>query len=225
MLLPNTPCTAQRREGTTIVLVQRQQLFTSFYECTEVPSGAPAVFHRSALTPMQTIPARFREHLFAQVAPHLGRALTAWPKAISIDPRPLTLETMRRRLLEAVQSKQKYAWKHASINESLWAEHIDDISVILSDSGVLFLGPRLAVKNKEIVGAVATPAKASPELTLTQPDEIETVCRLLHRKALDPVPVVFLTNMTPELAESLEARYDIAVVPHETDPALYQILT
>lgn len=225
MIFPNTTCTAIRREDSLVVTVDRQQIDSSFYECTAL-SGTRHVFHESALMPIKTIPSRHREHLFAQVAPHIGAALNAYPDAIIVEPGRLAIDTLRRRMLEAVQAKKLYGWKHPSINEELWHSHIEEISCVIRNDGTLIVGPRPAIKGNNIVGSQRPfTAPQACELTLNDISEIETVCGLLHRRVLSPVPVVLAKGLNDDQIESLQSRYNIAILPHETDPSLHQIMT
>lgn len=200
-----------------------------FYECDNLITGESMVLYRANLTPMPTIPSRFREHMFHQVAEHLGAALKHYPKAIRINPQPLAVDTMARRLREAIIAKQTYGWKHPAVDESAWTQLVDLLKVSIEPSGTILLGSQDAIKQQQIAPLGLsqepsdTPAMPLLRLTSATSADLENICSLLHFRRLSPTPIVEVSDLTPEQIESLEQRYDIAIIPLENKPNVFQI--
>lgn len=221
----NLVCTT----GSHLVRIEHDRR-NGFYECTNLVTGEFLVIYRTLLTPMATIPSRFKEHMFAQVAEHLGTALLRYPSAVRIDPRPLAVDTMARKLREAIVAKQTYGWKHHFVDEALWASHIEKFKISVEPEGTILIGTGDAIKQRQIVtiGVAEESTDAVgvlPMLRLTSATtaDIENICSLLHFRRFSPTPIVEISDLTPEQIESLEQRYDIAIIPLENKPNMFHI--
>lgn len=202
-----------------------------FYECTKIYANEPVVVHRTYLTPMAQIPSKHKEHQFHQVAEHLGAALDAFPNAVQIDPSPLAIDTMARKLREAIVAKNKYSWKHPAVNEEKWTANQAALVVSINGSKIL-IGPLDAVRKQQFVikAVAAAPVAEQPstsviDLVGQSEVELEHVCLLLHLRRMRPAPVFQVYNLTEDQIESLERRYDIAIVPLESNPSVFQIMS
>lgn len=221
--LPNVVCTLG--EG-RLVRIQRLAR-TGFCECLDMFSNAEVLVHRSHLKPMPQIPAKYKEHMFARVAPHIVAALRAYPDCIEIDPSPYTLETLGRKLREAIAAKQQYSWKFPGLDDTRFAELSGELIAAETDAGTVLFGTRDAIKNHKIAGPKTDGEATVPGILLHDPtfEELESLCMLLHNKKLRPAPVIVVSSLTPQQVDSIEARYEIAVVPFEHNPKLFQLLS
>lgn len=228
-LQPNVICTETHTNR--LVRIERRNL-NGFYECRDVFLDTPLLFYRSNLIPMPTIPAKYKQHQFAQVAEHLGSALRKFPDAIRVDPHPLAVDTLARKLREAVIAKSQYAWKHPAVDENLWHEHSQELVVAIdtrTEPATILIGSRDAIRNKSKTAGSETvltlAQSAAFELVKPSASELESICLFLHHRKLNPKPIVTVRGLTPSDVESIEQRYDIAVVPDENDPTVFQLLT
>lgn len=182
---------------------------------------------------MPSIPGKFKQHQFDQVAAHIGRALEAYPSAVTFDPAPLSVETFARKIREAIQAKKQYGWKNAAISEALWAEHANElVTAIINDDklSTVIIGTSHAVKNRKTapVGQQVSAPVAAPVIQIATGisfAELENFCNILHHKILFPAPIFTIKNLKPDIIESLENQYDIAIIPLESDPDTFQIIS
>lgn len=219
----NTVCTAVDK---SLVVVTHVRL-DGFLECRDFFTGKTKTYYRLLLTPMPQIPSRFRETQFQQVAEHLAAALNAFPMAVRIDPRPLSVDTFARKLREGIVAKKNYGWKFPVVDELLWAKHADDLVVSIEPTGTILFGSSTSVKTKNAIGGKSLPqASASSgaiELTNCESAELEQLCLLLHNRRFRPTPVFLIRGLSEERRDSLESRYDIAIIPLEGETDLFQI--
>lgn len=219
-LLPNTICSTPDSQ---LVVIDRERSDTGFYECHNMFDGKAVVLYRLFLTPMPQIPSRFKEHQFLQVAEHLGASLNAYPGCVRVDPTPLAVDTMARKLREAIKAKQLYSWKHPSIDEKLWGEHHAALTVSIDETTIL-VGSLSAIKTRDIVKQQAARVHTDGvELVDWTTNDIESLCLQLHKRMFKPTPVFLVRNLAPAYVESLEQRYDVAIFPLEHDQTMYQI--
>jgi len=231
-ILPNMVCASSAIDN-RLVLVDRARS-DGFMECHDLLNGKQYTIYRLFLTPMPMIPGRFKKHQFDQVAEHLGRALREYPNAVAVNPHPLSIDTIARKLREAIQAKKIYSWRHPSIKEELWNAHIHELVIATETTGStprVLIGTNNAVKlNRSQPVGTSTEAKSqslapSIKLDATTPTELESICMLLHLKRLIPAPIFLVTGLSPLTIESLENRYDVAIVPLESDPSTFQIIS
>lgn len=227
-LLPNVVCT----ETHTNRLVRIDRVLPNgFFDCNDVFLNKQLTIHRTLLLPMPTIPSKYKQHQFAQVAEHIASALRSWPIAVRINPTPLSVDTLARKLREAIEAKKLYGWRYPTLDEKLW----DSWSELLvagidqdSKTGAsILLGSRDAIKSRKVKSVGVTAGeRQKQEIELVSPtvEDLEYICLILHSKKLKPVPVVSVRGLTQATVDSLELRYDVAIIPLESDPTLFQII-
>jgi hypothetical protein len=232
-LLPNVVCT--ETSSNRLVRIDRSRN-DGFFECTDYFTQKPLIVYRLFLQPMPTIPSRFKESQFRQVAEHIGAALREFPDCIKVHPKPYSAETIARKIREAINAKVQYGWKHPSINEDQFLANFENLVTSITEESppAVIVGSRDAVKKyTQVASAIGTsePTRVPPtlgrfEIVIAAPtqDELEHLCLLLHNKKLEPTPVFSVRGLTPDQIESLEQRYDVAILPTETDPSLFQII-
>ncbi len=203
-----------------------------FYRCSEVLN--PTRFHRlyfTNLMPVQPIPPRYKRCLFEGVAHVIGAALKAYPKAIEVDPGSLSIETFSRRIREAITAKELYGYIHPSIDDALFVKYHEELSTrpdYRKTPPVILVGTRAALRDRTVAeqGKVKNPQEAGPEtnVLITNLDNLDRICRLMHDRAFHPVPNFVVSGLTPTQIDDFEARYDIAFAEVEGQPGKHCIL-
>lgn len=225
---PNVTCDYVDEDGNHFEVTIVSSNGHGFWCCRE-KNGPIYIAHENNLTPMPSIPSRFKITTFRRVAPILGAALRAFPNAISIECGKLSPDTVARLLRDAIAGKQKYGHSHPDVDELLWTANIDKICVSLTVDG-LFIGPIEAIKEKSLspaasIGTVAIAEVPPVRFIPYSTNEFEFLCSLISNKAFHP-PIVFLVKRSAvkdylSSVEDIENRYD--VVFSEVEPDDYEI--
>ena len=221
----NTVCTTDDKCLVVVTHVRQD----GFLECRDRFSGETKTYYRSYLTPMPQIPSRFRETQFQQVADHVAAALANFPLAVRINPGNLSVDTFARKLREAIIAKKNYHWKWPTLDEALWAKHHEELQVSIEPEGTILMGSSASIRGKQVLTGRVMQAKHEEVSTVYLKDcesaELEQLCLLLHNRRFQPAPVFTVRGLSQDRIESLESRYDIAIVPTEGDETLFQILS
>ena len=165
--------------------------------------------------PIHRPPSRFRASAFERFAHVIGAALDDFPRAIRVDPSPLSAESYKQPLRDAIAAKQRYGYRSPSINEERFKAHADALVVVSDDQGMVYIGSRDVVRQRE--GRLVGQVQSSNEIVVAAVG-IESVCLLLQRHALSPTPLFVVFDLDAPRIASIEARYDVVIVPHETVP-------
>lgn len=177
--------------------------------------------------PESTIPARFREHLFREIAPALGAALRAFPSVTEVLT-TLTNETFRRRFTEAIEAKRRYGWKHSDVSESLFASTAAKLrTAIIGDQ--LYIGSLESLKlvrnkNAEPLGSAVEPKPESASIpTEVKLGYLNDFARVLPHFVPRPTNF-FVRNLNPDQQSYYESKHDIGFAQDEVDKTIFHIL-
>lgn len=204
-------------------------------ECCDLITNENYITYPQDFQPtINMTPSRFREHHFQSVAHIIGAALSSYPKAVLIDPKPLACDTMARKLREAMVAKQTYGYKHEAVNEILFSQYIKELQVSFIEhhrTTFIAVGTKLGIENlsrtNESMGIIST-GNSTIEYTFTPSnyEDLERLCHLLHYQCFSPRPVFRIGSLklTLEQIESLESRYNIGIVPIDGQEGSWQVV-
>jgi hypothetical protein len=178
------------------------------------------IIHRQNIEFMPVILARFRESNFQKLASIWAKALQEFPREVLVTS-VLSNETLARKIREAREAKQRHGWLHSEINEEQWKLLAHEISVEVTDKGVLLASKvhkqqERNKKNLEIEFETSTKTEWVVTVTATF-EKIETLCLMLSSHSFEPAPIFILKFLTDEQAQSLEERYDIVLVKENNE--------
>ena len=171
------------------------------------------------------IPPSYRQEAFNRVAAHWAAALNAYPSPVVINTGKMSFYHFARLLRNAREAKNRYSWTHPLIDENKWSSVASLITVTDSSDGVL-LGPKESKfpPKGSTVGTLKPFASSDITCEWRSLEDLERLCFLLDQKLLTPVPAFIVSNLTPDIIESLEARYAVGFVQHETDKTKWSIV-
>lgn len=195
-----------------------------FWECVD-GNGDKLSVHEQDLKQMEIIPSRFKRHLFLGVAHALGTVIANCPNATEIDPSPLSAETYSRRLREAIEAKVRYKYTHSGIDELAFNTWHDQVAFAIAN-GKILAGPREAIKTTRAVGKVKSTLEAALEApeVVVHAAHLDALCSLLHERAFKPAPNFIVYNLDQPTIDTLQSRYDIAIVPFEDDKTKHKLI-
>lgn len=211
-----------KSNGHAITVLNQES--TGFWRCVDSRNRLFTV-HSNNLMPVPKLPNRFRESSFQRFAHVIGAALREYPGAIKVDPSPLAADSYKQPLRDAITSKAKWGWKSKAIDDDVFDAYHDKLVVISDAEGTVLIGSREGLqKQAKPYGYVESSAR--PDEVLVALADLEPVCLLLHRKALQPPPNFFiiLSPTTPSPIPDLESRYDVVFAPHESVPNKYFLI-
>jgi hypothetical protein len=221
---PNTTGLIRTERGHRLVRVEFISTLLPFVYVRDIETNKPHVIYRNDLKMTQNIPAKYREERFQRVAHVWGAALNAYPNAIEVNPSPLSFFAYARLLRDARTAKDKYGWQHPAIRESLW-QHAASITVTEAESGIgVLLGPTEAKFPPRALPAGVVAETDMLEFRWSNEAELEAFCLLHDKKCVWPRQSFYTTGLTTALVASLEERYDIGFVPHESDATKWLIV-
>ncbi len=177
------------------------------------------------------IPPHLREHIFRAYEPLLASAVSSWPRPTSF-PIPPTLSpiTFLSGLRNAVTSLARFSWPTDVDTAKLATITFPrkQYCFLFSDDGasVLFTAPKVTLRTRHntasVVAESASPARpgsaASSSLVPWRDstlEEIEALCVLLDAQRVVG-PFLLATQLDDEVVDSLQTRYNVAVVWDET---------
>lgn len=212
-------------DGRRPVVIEYVNAAVGFYHVTDLETHKPYTIFRTSFMPTNTIPAKFRKAAFDRVASHWADALKQHPVPIVFNPHPLASISFVRIMRDGREAKNKYGWVNPLINDTQWAEIVDQLSVTEMKDGMVSIGLQSAKFPSD-----ATPAGSvlsSEPITVvewTEPQQLDALCFILERKLLHPRPNLVVSNLNEALIVSLESRYEVGFVQHETDKNKWSIV-
>jgi hypothetical protein len=211
--------------GKRPVIVDYVDKQTGFYFVRDLEYNTQHRVFRLDFMQHQSIPSKHREHHFQSVAHIWAEALKNFPANTVVKSGKLSHETLCRKLREGREAKNKYGWKNPLIDEALWAERAEQISVEPFSDYVLMGG-----KDKKAQDAKGVPVDMAPENhsrpvihVTAEMESVERICKLMNDKVFHPRPIVILHQITSSQVQSLEERYDLAI-NQTVDEGTYEIL-
>ncbi len=186
--------------------------------------------YRSPSTGEPTIPCRFREHLFREIAPFISTALHSFPNAVEVLT-TLTNETFRRRFTEAIEAKRRYGWKHDDIVDESFLKLYSKLRTAIIDDK-LFIGSLEALKllraNSKTAETLGVAIKPKPESSNAIPIEVPLPYLQDFAEILSifvPRPTnFFVRNLGPNQQSYYESKYDIGFAQDEANKTIFHIL-
>ena len=210
----------QERETQRVTVICRLPMGRGGMILCRNSAGESIVVYDKQIQLDMSVPARFKFSTFERFAPYIGRALEEFPKALRIDPKTLSVETFAGRMRDAIRAKEMFPmYAHPAIDEALFAKFAKDITISMKTDHILVGSSdsvRTATPNVATLSdASGLPGKAPNEVILdgSNHPNMESLCLLLHSRALNPCPEFIVRNLEEEFAKSLESRYDVAFVP------------
>jgi hypothetical protein len=203
-------------EGRRPVVIEYVDEAAGFFHVRDLETSKPYTIYRTSFTMPTQIPSKYRQSSFERVAAHWGAALNQHPTPLDINPAPLSRLSFMRLLREAREAKNIYGWTHPSIDEELWQEHASQITISETSNGVsMGLKHAKFPPKSALVGEPIAKTLDATDFKWTAFTELEALCLLLDKKAFVPAPAFLVENLTDDLIQSLEARYNVAFVQLE----------
>lgn len=203
----------------TVLVLTTSPFAPGFYHCKDTTTHKTFIVHADNLSPMPNIPSRFKEKHFQELAHVIGAALKAYPGYITVDPKPLAVETYARRFREAVEAKHRYNYHHSAIDEALFKAHGRDLSTSM-DENKIHIGSLDSLKSKGKLGVPQVRTQAFE----VDASKLDALCLLISSQAFHPLPCFVTTGITAERIAELENRYEVGFVPFDDDPSKHQIV-
>lgn len=221
---PNSKGIALTTDGNRPVVIEYVDNAVGFFHVRDLENSRPYTIFRTSFMPSQQIPSEQTEKAFQRVAAHWAEALHRHPEPYLIDPAPLSCTSYMRLLRKAREAKNTYHWQFPTLDEEKWKLYANDITITETSEGVL-----MGLKNakfppkSEIVG-LAVPRKDEILFDWKTEQQLDAFCLCLSNKLFAPCPLFYVQNLTPHLILSLEARYELGFVQHETDKNKWSIV-
>lgn len=169
---------------------------------------------------LTTVPSRYRFTQFQKYDHVIGTLLKQFPRALVIDPAPLTQDTYRANIRSAIKAKELYNYSSSHIDEMLWSKWRSKIVVSMREDGMIVLGDAETIKAPS-GHKYGTEVKAVIEIT--DNEYLEHICELLSARVLVPAPTFRVRNVQQIRVDELENKHDIAFMP-DSDPNTYLII-
>jgi hypothetical protein len=165
------------------------------------------------MTDQTNLPPRFREKAFRRYETDLYLAVRNYPETGIIDPatKGLSPVTVAQRLRDAKTSYLQHDWKPTRIDRQRFLQVHEDLIVRETMDGMVKIGP---CKEAEESSNTSPPSFDEPrerrivDMTDCSIDEIRTMARLAHERALAVRIRVSIDNAT---VESLYDQWDIGL--------------
>ena len=170
--------------------------------------------------PPYQIPSRFRKASFDRFAPYLGQLLKQWPRALVIDPEPLTPDSFASAIRATLRGKREHHHTSSFIDEMLWLKHNEAIVVSMRVDGMIVLGDAETVKQP---AGIKYGKESSNIVDLTNNDFLEKVCELLSNRVFIPAFSVRVKGVNEAFRTRLEQLFDIAFI-EDSQPDTFIIL-
>lgn len=154
----------------------------------------------------------------------IALALNSYPGVIRYDPIG-SPETFSARFRDAIKGALRYGHTNLGIPKTLLELYGPKLAVSMRD-GYVLIGPKDAVRSKNIEAVTNKPPKDTPEIKVDLNDTACAVylCELIKHKAF-PGPIVFTVGpLTQETATKLELEYGVTMVPVDGETDLYTLL-
>lgn len=212
-------------DGSRPVVVEYVDNAVGFLHVRDLETNKPYTIFRTSFMPSNTIPAKYRKAAFDRVANHWANALINHPLPVVLDPTPLASISFVRLLRDGREAKNTYGWLHKNIIESLWTQFANDLSVTEMPNGMVSIGLQSAKFPADglPVGKVIS-TELVTQVEWTDPAQLDALCFVLERKLLHPRPNLVVSNLNESLILSLESRYEVGFVQHETDKNKWSIV-
>jgi hypothetical protein len=167
-----------------------------------------------------SIPSRFRKSAFDRFAPYIGQLLKQFPRALVIDPSPLTPDSFASAFRAALRGKREHHYCRSDVDEMLWLKHNEAIVVSMRADGQIVIGDAFTVK--EPTGANYGKQEQNV-IELLNNDCLEQICGMLSRRVLRPAISFRVRGVDSTTRARLEEQYDIAFY-EDTRPDTFIIL-
>lgn len=217
MLAPNLQCHTTIDGHPTTVRLVHKVLYLPVWEC-ESPVGEHLLIYEDKLMP-DDIPYRLRESKFLRYASVIGAALRAYPNTVEVDPDRVNPDTFVAQYREAITAKKLYHWQSPLVDDKLFAQLADEIRHAAITGKNVRVGPIAALRRDDKAAGTIKPfSSAPPEVEFRGPImKLEQLCEQITNKWFEPPITFFVRNLDPVIAESLNARYDVMIVPDAND--------
>lgn len=221
----NTKGFASTVDGQRPVVIEYVDHAVGFYHVIDIETRKPYTIYRTSFMPSSTIPNKYRQSAFLRVAHMWADALAKYPTPATIDTFPFAAISVIRLVRNAREAKNTYGWIHPGINDKKWAELNDTLTVTEVDERTITIGLQSAKfpPKSEPIGAVQS-TEPITQVEWHDVKELDSLCFLLERKLLHPRPNLVVSNLTDEIITSLESRYEVGFVQHETDKNKWSIV-
>ena len=170
-----------------------------------------------------SIPARFNSRAFDRYAPAIALIVERWPGPVTLDPRPLSVETYSHRLRDAVNGAIRYGHTNPLVPLQPFRE-IGSLIVVSVRDGNVVAGSREATAAKAFPTVAVGQPLPSPQGTLAYGDNAAIVATMqLLSKRVVPGPFR-ITGIPDEPAYNelvmLSLDYDVAIERIDSSSAI-----
>lgn len=160
---------------------------------------------------MSTIPFRFSEKQFRRYELIIAQVVNTFPSLVVIEPKTLGLspETIRGRLRDAITSFKQYHWESNKIDLPRFTTIHSDIVVSVNHEGKVLVGDKTTIKTTPPEPFVFVDTESTLDCTDFDSNQLTTVARLAHNKALSKRIIV---SASAEQVAILQQSFDVAFI-------------
>jgi hypothetical protein len=174
-----------------------------------------------------SIPSRFSEKHFQEMAEVIGRALTSFPTPIKEDPSPHSVETFARKFREAREAKRRHRWLSPHVNEALFMQHAYDLTVSMQEGYVLIGDERVIKATLKSQPSPGVPLGAATQILppVFHPDGFAHAVQIIDciDARWDNKPDFLIAfAFTDEQKQEIESKWD--VVLEKINPELWKVI-
>lgn len=157
---------------------------------------------------MPHLPYQLTEKSFRRWESVIYKVVTAYPKAVRVNPGDFSPNTCMARIRDAMRSVVDYNWP-TPIDVERLKEIRPHISVKLSSDGFVVIEP----KSQSVLPSVApSEVEGDVRFSVDKPEKLElhSICLLLHRRR--PIGPVAVRGLTYHEVMEVAKQYDITVI-------------
>lgn len=161
------------------------------------------------LQPAQQPPSHLSERVFRAYEKHILSVVQKYPNPVTIDPKPLSNNTFKGRLRDAIRSLLLYHWS-SPIDVARLGEIRSEIAVT-DEAGLVRVGPPTVQSQKIDGDCLADTPITTSTITCDKADnkDLYAFAHLLGRRLI-PGPIRFTNTSSEEVSKLVDLGFDVS---------------